>query len=82
LNFNFVILTYSNQFNSYFTFINFTNILLIFHWSNNLMSGKDVSAQPVVIDNGTGVVKAGFAGDDAPRRFYKLFLSIPASFHL
>jgi actin-related protein len=46
------------------------------------MSGKDVSAQPVVIDNGTGVVKAGFAGDDAPRRFYKLFLSIPASFHL
>jgi len=23
--------------------------------------------QPLVVDNGTGMVKAGFAGDDAPR---------------
>ena len=32
---------------------------------------KEQLGQSIVIDNGTGVVKAGFAGDDAPRRFKK-----------
>ena len=27
----------------------------------------DEEAQPLVVDNGSGMVKAGFAGDDAPR---------------
>lgn len=26
--------------------------------------------QPLVVDNGTGMVKAGFAGDDAPRAVF------------
>lgn len=32
------------------------------------MEGREVIAnQPVVIDNGSGVIKAGFAGGDRPR---------------
>jgi len=27
----------------------------------------DITNQPVVIDNGSGLVKAGFAGDDLPK---------------
>ncbi|KAK5810363.1 hypothetical protein PVK06_025675 [Gossypium arboreum] len=30
-----------------------------------MADGEDI--QPLVCDNGTGMVKAGFAGDDAPR---------------
>ena len=28
---------------------------------------SDTDGLPVIIDNGTGMTKAGFAGDDAPR---------------
>ncbi|KAL6651657.1 hypothetical protein ACP70R_010582 [Stipagrostis hirtigluma subsp. patula] len=34
-------------------------------------------AQPVVCDNGTGMVKAGFAGDDAPRAVFPSIVGRP-----
>ena len=30
-------------------------------------SGDGEESQALVVDNGSGMVKAGFAGDDAPR---------------
>ncbi|KAF9929022.1 Actin-2 [Linnemannia zychae] len=33
--------------------------------------------QPVVIDNGSGVIKAGFAGDDQPKCFFPSFVGRP-----
>ncbi|XP_073270662.1 actin-2-like [Primulina huaijiensis] len=33
--------------------------------------------QPVVCDNGTGMVKAGFAGDDAPRTVFPSIVGVP-----
>lgn len=33
--------------------------------------------QPVVCDNGTGMVKAGFAGDDAPRTVFPSVVGVP-----
>eukprot|EP01083_Nonionella_stella_P193135 713626_1 len=33
-------------------------------------SGEDEQAQALVIDNGSGMTKAGFAGDDAPRAVF------------
>ncbi|KAJ2368693.1 centractin- actin- protein of the dynactin complex, partial [Coemansia sp. RSA 2610] len=33
--------------------------------------------QPVVIDNGSGVIKAGFAGDDQPKSFFSSFVGRP-----
>ncbi|KAG8368737.1 hypothetical protein BUALT_Bualt15G0077100 [Buddleja alternifolia] len=33
--------------------------------------------QPIVCDNGTGMVKAGFAGDDAPRAVFPSIIGIP-----
>ncbi|XP_073024706.1 actin-2-like [Primulina eburnea] len=33
--------------------------------------------QPVVCDNGTGMVKAGFAGDDAPRTVFPSIVGMP-----
>ncbi|KAL0412709.1 UNVERIFIED_CONTAM: actin [Sesamum radiatum] len=33
--------------------------------------------QPIVCDNGTGMVKAGFAGDDAPRAVFPSVIGIP-----
>eukprot|EP01080_Neovahlkampfia_damariscottae_P003250 gene3250-5693_t len=33
--------------------------------------------QSIVIDNGTGVVKAGFAGDDAPRSVFPSLIGKP-----
>eukprot|EP01069_Polyplicarium_translucidae_P001470 Polyplicarium_translucidae@DN1675_c0_g1_i1.p1 len=39
---------------------------------------EDVIAnQPVVIDNGTGVMKAGFAGDDSPKCIFPSFVGRP-----
>jgi len=31
----------------------------------------------VVIDNGSGYIKAGFAGDDAPRSFFRTCVGRP-----
>ncbi|KAK4424354.1 actin [Sesamum alatum] len=33
--------------------------------------------QPIVCDNGTGMVKAGFAGDDAPRAVFPSVIGVP-----
>ncbi|KAK9717189.1 centractin- actin- protein of the dynactin complex [Basidiobolus ranarum] len=42
------------------------------------MEYEDVlTNQPVVIDNGSGVVKAGFAGDDQPKCFFPSFVGRP-----
>jgi centractin len=31
------------------------------------MAYEPITTQPIVIDNGSGIIKAGFAGDDEPR---------------
>ncbi|KAK3814148.1 MAG: actin family [Benniella sp.] len=42
------------------------------------MEYEDVlTNQPVVIDNGSGVIKAGFAGDDQPKCFFPAFVGRP-----
>ena len=42
---------------------------------NNKMSDEDVAA--LVIDNGSGMCKAGFAGDDAPRAVFPSIVGRP-----
>lgn len=37
----------------------------------------DDEAQPVVIDNGSGLLKAGFADDDAPKYVFPTAIGIP-----
>jgi len=39
------------------------------------MDGED--AQPLVVDNGSGMVKAGFSGDDAPRAVFPSIVGRP-----
>ncbi|KAG0302684.1 Actin-2, partial [Dissophora globulifera] len=42
------------------------------------MEYEDVlTNQPVVIDNGSGVIKAGFAGEDQPKCFFPTFVGRP-----
>ncbi|KAJ1967527.1 centractin- actin- protein of the dynactin complex [Dispira parvispora] len=42
------------------------------------MEYEDVlTNQPVVIDNGSGVIKAGFAGEDKPKCFFSSFVGRP-----
>lgn len=36
-----------------------------------------ISNQPVVIDNGSGVIKAGFAGEDTPKTIFPNFIGRP-----
>ncbi|XAR68950.1 hypothetical protein NMG60_11000374 [Bertholletia excelsa] len=40
-----------------------------------MADGEDI--QPIVCDNGTGMVKAGFAGDDAPRAVFPSIVGRP-----
>ncbi|GFP80177.1 actin-7 [Phtheirospermum japonicum] len=40
-----------------------------------MADGEDI--QPLVVDNGTGMVKAGFAGDDAPRAVFPSVIGRP-----
>ncbi|KAK4387392.1 actin [Sesamum angolense] len=40
-----------------------------------MAEGEDI--QPLVVDNGTGMVKAGFAGDDAPRAVFPSIVGRP-----
>uniref|UniRef100_A0A7N0UWQ4 Actin n=1 Tax=Kalanchoe fedtschenkoi TaxID=63787 RepID=A0A7N0UWQ4_KALFE len=40
-----------------------------------MADGEDI--QPLVCDNGTGMVKAGFAGDDAPRAVFPSIVGRP-----
>ena len=42
---------------------------------NNIMCDEDVAA--LVIDNGSGMCKAGFAGDDAPRAVFPSIVGRP-----
>ncbi|CAG8542490.1 1867_t:CDS:2 [Diversispora eburnea] len=43
-----------------------------------MMEYEDVlTNQPVVIDNGSGVIKAGFAGDDLPKCFFPSYVGRP-----
>lgn len=41
------------------------------------MYDNDEYEQPIVIDNGSGMCKAGFAGDDAPRSVFPCILGTP-----
>lgn len=42
------------------------------------MTGPDTLLnQPVVIDNGSGTIKAGFAGEDLPKTFFSSFVGRP-----
>ena len=41
------------------------------------MSGYDDEIAAVVIDNGSGMCKAGFAGDDAPRAVFPSIVGRP-----
>jgi len=40
-----------------------------------MADGEDI--QPLICDNGTGMVKAGLAGDDAPRAFFPSIVGRP-----
>ncbi|KAL5226717.1 hypothetical protein ABZP36_014982 [Zizania latifolia] len=40
-----------------------------------MADGEDI--KPLVFDNGTGMVKAGFAGDDAPRAVFPSIVGCP-----
>jgi len=42
-----------------------------------LNSKKKAGEQAVVIDNGSGRIKAGFAGDDVPRHVFPAFVGVP-----
>ena len=37
----------------------------------------DEDASPLVVDNGSGMCKAGFAGDDAPRAVFPAIVGRP-----
>lgn len=37
----------------------------------------DLANQPVVIDNGSGVIKAGFAGENAPKCVFSAIVGRP-----
>jgi len=42
----------------------------------------DITNQPVVIDNGSGLVKAGFAGDDLPKCSFFAYVGRPKHFKI
>jgi actin beta/gamma 1 len=46
-------------------------------WEDIIMSNYDEDTAPLVIDNGSGTIKAGFAGDDAPRVVFPSIVGIP-----
>lgn len=39
----------------------------------------DDDIDPIVIDNGSGFMKAGFAGDDAPKCIFPTIIGVPKS---
>lgn len=41
------------------------------------MTNDSLLNQPVVIDNGSGTIKAGFAGEDLPKTFFASFVGRP-----
>jgi hypothetical protein len=49
------------------------------HLSNRLFTEKmaDEDVQALVVDNGSGMCKAGFAGDDAPRAVFPSIVGRP-----
>lgn len=42
-----------------------------------MSAGMDLVNQPIVIDNGSGTVKAGFAGDQVPKCIFPNFMGRP-----
>nr|GMD17410.1 actin [Ipomoea batatas]GMD18860.1 actin [Ipomoea batatas] len=59
-----------------FTFDNSRRFEGLRLWRPGIMAdGEDI--QPLVCDNGTGMVKAGFAGDDAPRAVFPSIVGRP-----
>lgn len=40
------------------------------------LEGAEVN-QPIVVDNGSGVIKAGFAGDEGPKSAFPAFIGRP-----
>jgi actin beta/gamma 1 len=43
----------------------------------SIYAGEDDDIQPLVIDNGSGMCKAGFSGDDAPRAVFPSIVGRP-----
>lgn len=41
------------------------------------MTSDSLLNQPVVIDNGSGTIKAGFAGEDLPKCYFSSFVGRP-----
>ena len=41
------------------------------------MSDEDDEVTPLVVDNGSGMVKGGFGGDDAPRAVFPSIVGRP-----
>jgi len=41
------------------------------------MSDGEDEVMPVVIDNGTGMVKAGIAGEDSPKSVFPSLIGVP-----
>ncbi len=46
-------------------------------WLDNLIGMADEKGTPVVIDNGSGMCKAGLSGDDAPRSSFPSIVGRP-----
>ncbi|KAG6476430.1 hypothetical protein ZIOFF_065671 [Zingiber officinale] len=57
------------------TFENVQTCKIDFTDIEEMADGEDI--QPLVCDNGTGMVKAGFAGDDAPRAVFPSIVGRP-----
>ncbi|CAF1812475.1 unnamed protein product, partial [Brassica oleracea] len=56
-------------------FYSFKSNILVCKNVPKMADGEDI--QPLVCDNGTGMVKAGFAGDDAPRAVFPSIVGRP-----
>ena len=69
---------FSVLFPSFFTEIfigtDFNSVYLLI---NRLIKMADDSIQALVVDNGSGMCKAGFAGDDAPRAVFPSIVGRP-----
>merc|ERR1719469_115290 len=54
-------------------------LTFFFEWHINKMSSGEESdeVQALVVDNGSGMCKAGFAGDDAPRAVFPSIVGRP-----
>jgi len=51
--------------------------VVFFSDSKTQISKMDDDVAPLVVDNGSGMCKAGFAGDDAPRAVFPSIVGRP-----